>query len=116
VEKFDLKKLCTAEVKEQYQLGISKRFAALENIHESEQRNRDWENIKENTKISAKESLGLYEWKQHKLRFDEEGSKVVHQRKQAELQRLQGPNHSNADNLNGRCGSSRHFWNKRGNI
>ena len=31
-----------------------------------------WENIKENIKSSAKESLGLHELKQHKAWFDEE--------------------------------------------
>ena len=31
-----------------------------------------WENIKEKNKTSAKESLGLYELKQRKKRFDEE--------------------------------------------
>jgi hypothetical protein len=31
-----------------------------------------WENIKENIKTPAKECLGLYEWKQHAPRFDEE--------------------------------------------
>jgi hypothetical protein len=41
-------------------------FAALENMNDSENINRAWENMKENIKISAKESLGLYEQKQHK--------------------------------------------------
>jgi len=31
-----------------------------------------WEYISENIKTSAKESLGLYEWKQHKPWFDKE--------------------------------------------
>jgi len=34
--------------------------------------NRGWENIKENIKISAEESLCLYELKQHKPWFDDE--------------------------------------------
>jgi hypothetical protein len=34
--------------------------------------NRAWENIKENIKISAKNSLGLHEMKQHKPWFDED--------------------------------------------
>jgi hypothetical protein len=33
---------------------------------------RAWENIKENIKTSAKDSLGLQELKQHKVWFDEE--------------------------------------------
>ena len=43
----------------QYQIKISNRFAALENLHDSKDINRAWENIKENIKISAKESLSL---------------------------------------------------------
>jgi len=46
----------------------------LENLSDSEDLNRAWENIKENIRISAKESLGLYEWKQHKSCFDGECS------------------------------------------
>ena len=56
----------------QYQLKVTKRFAALESLSDSEDINRDWKNIKENTKILAKKSLGLYELKQHKPWFDEE--------------------------------------------
>ena len=41
-------------------------------IRDNEDINRYWENIKENIKISVKESLGLYELKQHKPWFDEE--------------------------------------------
>jgi hypothetical protein len=51
---------------------ISNRFAALENLNVREDINRAWENITESIKISAKESLGLYERKQHKPWFDEE--------------------------------------------
>jgi len=43
----------------------------LENLNDSEDLNRAWENIKENI-TSAKESLGLYDLKQHKPWFDEE--------------------------------------------
>jgi len=35
----------------------------LENSNNSEHINRDWENIKENVKTSATESLGVYELK-----------------------------------------------------
>ena len=42
-----------------FQIRVSNRFAALENLNDSEDINRAWENISENTKISAKESLGL---------------------------------------------------------
>jgi len=41
------------------------RFAALEKLNDSEDINMDWENIKESIKISAKDSLGLHELKEH---------------------------------------------------
>ena len=44
----------------------------LENLSGDENVNKAWENIKENIKTSAKESLGLHEWKQHKPWFDKE--------------------------------------------
>jgi len=44
----------------------------LENLSDSKDINRAWENIKENIRIGAKESLGLHELKQHKPWFDEE--------------------------------------------
>jgi hypothetical protein len=39
--------------------------------------NKEWEYIRENINISAKESLGHYELKQHKQWFDEESSKLL---------------------------------------
>jgi hypothetical protein len=48
------------------QFKISNRLAVLENFNYSEDKNRAWENIKEDRKTSAKDSLGLYEMKQHK--------------------------------------------------
>jgi len=51
----------------------------LENFNDSEDINRVWENIKENIKTSAKESLGLYVFKQHKSWFDEECSRFLEQ-------------------------------------
>ena len=48
------------EVRKQYQIEITKRLAALENLSDGEDINRAWENIKENIKTSAKESLGLH--------------------------------------------------------
>jgi len=56
----------------QYQIRISNRFAGLENLNDSQDINMPWQNIKENITTSAKDSLGLYEWKQHKPWFDEE--------------------------------------------
>jgi hypothetical protein len=53
---------------------ISNRFAALENLYDSKDKNRAWESIKENIQTSAKESLCLQELKQHKPWFDYECS------------------------------------------
>jgi hypothetical protein len=59
VERFILKKLNELEVKKHYQIEISNRFAALEYLSDSKDINRAWNNIKENIKTSAKDSLGL---------------------------------------------------------
>jgi hypothetical protein len=53
-ERFNLKKLSELEVRKQYQIKISNRFSALENLNVSEDINRAWENIKESIKMSAK--------------------------------------------------------------
>ena len=63
-EGFNLRKLNELEVRKQYQIEVTNRFAALENLSDCE--DRAWENIKENIKISAKKSLCLHELKQHK--------------------------------------------------
>ena len=72
----------------------------MENLNDNEDMNRAWENIKKTIKISAKESLGLYERKQYKPWLHEERSQFSDQRKQANLQWLQDPNKRNVDNLN----------------
>jgi len=41
----------------------------LENLRDSEDINRAWENIKESIKALVKESLSLYELMQYKPRF-----------------------------------------------
>jgi len=69
-EIFNLRKLSELEVRKQYRVEIKKRDAALENLNDGEDINRAWENFKDNIKTSAKESLGLYELKQHKQWFD----------------------------------------------
>ena len=71
-QRFNSMKLNEPEVREQYQIEIRNRFAALENLNDDDDVNRTWENIKENIKTSAKESLGLHELKQDKPWFDEE--------------------------------------------
>jgi hypothetical protein len=65
VERFNLRKLSELEVRKQYQVEITKRFAVLENLNDSKDIDRAWENIKENIKTSAKEVPGLYKVKQH---------------------------------------------------
>ena len=70
--------------------------------------------MKENIKISAKGSLGLYELKQHKPWFDEESLRFFDQRKLANMQWLRDQNQSNIGNLNNvRREASRHFRNKK---
>ena len=101
-------KLNELEVSEQYQIKFLNTFAALENLSNSEDINRDLENIKENIKTVAKKRRGLCELKQHKPCFDEECSSFIDQRKQAKMQWLQYPNQSTVDNLNNaRCDGSR---------
>ena len=113
-ERFNLRKLKELEVKEKYQIEITDRFAALENLNVDKDVNMVWENIKENIKTSAKDSLGLHEWKQHKPRFDKECVDFLDQRKQAKMQWIQDPSQSNVDNLNNiRRDASRHFRNKK---
>ena len=85
-ERFNLRKLKELEAKEKYQIEITNRFAALENLNVDEDVNRVWENIKENIKTSAKESLGLHEWKQHSPWFDKECVDFLNQKKQAKMQ------------------------------
>ena len=45
-ERFSLRKLKDLEVKKQYQIEITNRFAALGNISEDGDVNRAWKNIK----------------------------------------------------------------------
>jgi len=59
-ERFNLMKPRELEVKEKYQIEITNRFAALENLNVDKDVNRVWKNIKENLKTAAKESLGLH--------------------------------------------------------
>ena len=65
-EKFNLRTLKDLEVTKQYQIEITKRFSALGNISDDED---IWENIKENIKTSAKESLVPHELKKQKPLF-----------------------------------------------
>jgi len=72
VERFNLRKLSELKVRKQYWIKISNRSAALENRSDGKDISRAWENVKENIKTSATESLCLHKLKQHKPWFDEE--------------------------------------------
>jgi hypothetical protein len=114
MESFNLKKLNDVESKEQFCIEVSNRFAALEDLDTEVEINSVWETIRENIKISAKESLGYFEFKKHKPWFDEGCSKLLDQGKEAKLQWLQDPSEINGDNLNNvRLEDSRYFRNKK---
>jgi hypothetical protein len=98
--RFNLKKLNEVEGKEQFRVEVSNRFAALGHLDTEVEINGAWETIRENIKISAKESLGYCELKKHKPWFDKGCSKLLDQRKEAKLQWLQDPSEINRDNLN----------------
>jgi hypothetical protein len=68
--------------------------------------------IRENIKISAKESVDYYEFRKHKPWFDEGCSKLLNERKQAKLQWLQDPSEINGCNLNSVSQASTYFRNK----
>ena len=114
VERFNHRKLSELEVRKQYQIKISNRFAALENLSGNKDINRAWENLTVNIKISSKQSLDLYELKQHKPWLDEERLGFSDKRKQTEMQWVQEPSPSNVDNLDKvRREASRHSRNKK---
>jgi hypothetical protein len=98
-ERFNVNKLNEGDVREQYQVTIRNKFTAVENLEDSGDINRAWDNIRENMNISAQGSLGYCGSKHRKPCFDEECSKLVDRRKQAKLQWLQDPSEANEDNL-----------------
>jgi hypothetical protein len=57
IDRFNLKKLNDVEGKEQFRVEVSNRFVALEDLDTEMEINGAWETIRENIKISAKESL-----------------------------------------------------------
>jgi hypothetical protein len=117
MQRFDLKNLNVAEVKEQYQVKITNRFAALEKFDDNVDMNRACENIRENIKTSAKVSLGHYELQQHKPWFDDKCSTLIDRRKQAKLQWLQNPSQVHGDKMDDvRREASRTFRTKKGHI
>ena len=54
VERFSLRKLRELEVRKEYQNKISKRFATLENLSDSEDINRAWKTLKRISKPHLK--------------------------------------------------------------
>jgi hypothetical protein len=72
----------------------------LEDLDAEVEINSAWKTIRENIKISVKESLCDYDLKKHKPWFDEGRSKLLDQRKEAKLQWLQDPSEINGDNPN----------------
>jgi hypothetical protein len=67
-QRFNLKKL--NEGKEKYHVEVKNRFAALEDLEAEVEINTIWKTIRENIKISVKESLSYYELKKHKPWID----------------------------------------------
>jgi hypothetical protein len=91
MDRFNLKKLNEVEGKEQFCVEVSNRFAALEDLDAEVEINSAWETIRENIKISAKESLGSFELKKHKPWFGEGCTELLDERTQVKLQWLQDP-------------------------
>jgi hypothetical protein len=89
-QRFNLRKLNESEFREQYQIEITNRYAALENLSDDKDIDRTWENIKENIKTSVKGSLGLHKLKQNKTWFDEEYLGFLDQRKRTKMQWIIG--------------------------
>jgi hypothetical protein len=106
MERFNLKKLKEVERRE-----VSNRFAAR-NIWTLRWMLMLLQKDERISKFQPK-SLGYYDLKKHKPWFDEGCSKLLDQRKQVKLQRLQDASEMN-DNLNNvRHEASRHFRNKK---
>jgi hypothetical protein len=75
-QKFDVEDLFSGSYRS-WRLGNgirlrSQKVHSFGELSKNKDINRTLENIKENIKTSAKESLGLYELKKHKVSFDEE--------------------------------------------
>jgi len=81
VESSTLKKLSVLECWKKYEIKISKRFAALENLNDSKDIIGLGKMLEENIKISAKESLYLCEQKHREAWVDEKCLRFLDQRK-----------------------------------
>jgi hypothetical protein len=63
MEEIQPQELKKVKGKEKYHTKPSSRFAALEDLDTEMEIYSDWETIRENIKISVKDSLGYYELK-----------------------------------------------------
>ena len=115
-ERFNLRKLNELEVRKEYQIESTNSFAVLENLSDSEDINRAWQNIEKEYKSSAKDSLSLQELKEHKHRFDEECLGFLDHRKQAKMQWIQDPSQNSTDNLNNVRREANRYFRKIGGI
>jgi hypothetical protein len=113
LERFDLRKLDDIDFKEEYQVEISNRFAALENWDESLDINSSWKSIGEKIKTSAKETLEYHRLRHNKPWFDDECLKLINHWKQAKLQWLQNPSQIGDNLQNLRQETSRTFRKKK---
>ncbi|KAJ4442439.1 hypothetical protein ANN_04025 [Periplaneta americana] len=108
--------LCMSGIEPPGSLKASK-FAALATSDEAEKDldvNSVWDNIRDNIKIAAEQSIGYYETKKKKPWFDEDCCMVVERRKQAKLKFLQDPIEEKRDNyFNERREASRTLRNKK---
>jgi hypothetical protein len=77
MQRLNVKKLNEGDVKEQYQVTIRNKFAALGNLEDSGDINRALDNIRENFKFSGQEGLGYRELKHRSPWCDEECSELV---------------------------------------
>jgi hypothetical protein len=77
MERFNHKTLNKIKRKE---VEILNMFVALEHIEAEVEIHSAWETIRENMRISTKESIGYYELKKHMPWFDERWSKLFDQR------------------------------------
>jgi hypothetical protein len=103
MERFNLKKLNEIDGKEQYSVEISDVFTVWAKESDMDI-NSAWETVRDNIKISAKESGGYYELKKYKPWFGKVCSELLDERKEAKLQWLQDASKINGDNLNSvRC-------------
>ncbi|KAJ4441296.1 hypothetical protein ANN_11150 [Periplaneta americana] len=90
------------------------RIASSDDVEEELDVHSMWENIRDNIKIAAEQSIGYYQTKKKKPWFDEDCCMVVERRKQAKLKLLQDPVEVNRDNyFNIRREANRTLRNKK---